>query len=218
MNFKIKYIIPGALILLSQSNIALTDEKSNFNGFNVSIGASNTNLESSNNVSNVDLSGNYISSTDYSFNQDNQIINLGLSYTHSISKNFNASYNFEFYPGKIDASFSGDGPATQTDEITNLIRSSLQIGYLINPELELGIKVGFAKADQKNIETTTKELSLDGKSLGIVAKKKIKDNLFLNLEYSQISFDKSPINNPGGLDDNEVDLELFNFSISYKFK
>lgn len=217
------------MILLSQSNIALTDEKSNFNGFNVSIGTSNTNLESSNNVSNVDLSGNYISSTDYNFNQDDQIINLGLSYTHSISENFNVSYIFEFYPGKIDANFSGDGPDTQTDEITNLIRSSLQIGYLINPELELGIKGGFAKADQKNfvttttdinrnIGTTTKKLNLDGKSLGIVAKKKIKDNLFLNLEYSQISFDKSPINDPGVLDDNEVDLELFNFSISYKFR
>jgi len=205
-------------MLLSQSNIALTDEMSNFNGFHVSIGASSANLASSNDVGSIDVSGNFISSNDYNFNQDNQIINLGLSYTHSISENFNASYNVEFYPDKIDASFSGDGPGTQTDEITNLLRSSLQIGYLVNPELELGIKAGLAKADQKNIETITKEISLDGKSLGIVVKKKIKDNLFLNLEYSQISFDKSPINNFGGLDNNEVDLELFNFSISYKLK
>ena len=192
MKYNVKYILPGALILLSQTNIALTAEKSNFDGF--------------------------VSSTDYNFEDDDQVLNLGVSYTQSVNTNFNISYNIDVLPGTINANYTGDG-GSQTDEISNLLRSSFQVGYLINSELQIGLKGGLAKADLKVIDaTSTTKRNIDGKSIGIVAKKKFKENLFLNLEYTQISFENTPINNLSGLENNEFDLELFTFSVSYKFK
>lgn len=218
MKYNVKYILPGALILLSQTNIALTAEKSNFDGFDISVGVSNTKLESRNNVGDIDLSGNFVSSTDYNFEDDDQVLNLGVSYTQSVNTNFNISYNIDVLPGTINANYTGDG-GSQTDEISNLLRSSFQLGYLINSELQIGLKGGLAKADLKVIDaTSTTKRNIDGKSIGIVAKKNFKENLFLNLEYTQISFENTPINNLSGLENNEFDLELFTFSVSYKFK
>ena len=247
MTYNIKYILPGALILLSQPNMALTTEKSNFDGFDISIGSSKVNLESSNNLSltasSLDISGNYIgcsapcgrsSSTVSgvnSFDNDKQISNIGVSYTHPINVDFNIGYSIEFSPSTINLS-SGVNSFTQTDEASNLLRSSLQLGYLVNPELQIGLKAGLAQIDsKKRYESSVKEEKINGKSIGITAKKKIKDNVFLNFEYSQISFDGSQINDTWGTFDAQynlstsytydvdydLDIELFAISLSYKF-
>lgn len=267
MAYNIKYILPGALILLSQPNMALTSEKSNFDGFDISIGSSKVNLESSNSLSltasSLDLSGNNFNcdpsgnnlirfgprslnlpispnncgrtstttSGVNSFDNDKQIFNIGVSYTHPINVDFNIGYSIEFSPSTINLS-SGVNSFTQTDEASNLLRSSLQLGYLVNPELQIGLKAGLAQIDsKKRYESSVKEEKINGKSIGITAKKKIKDNVFLNFEYSQISFDGSQINDTWSTwdaqnnfsttytydVDYDLDIELFAISLSYKF-
>jgi hypothetical protein len=246
--------------------MALTSEKSNFDGFDISIGSSKVNLESSNSlsltVSALDISGNYFNcdpsgnnlisfgarslnlptpqrcgetvtttSGVNSFDNDKQIFNIGVSYTHPINVDFNIGYSIEFSPSTINLS-SGVNSFTQTDEASNLLRSSLQLGYLVNPELQIGLKAGLAQIDsKKRYESSIKEEKINGKSIGITAKKKIKDNVFLNFEYSQISFDGSQINDTWstvvGQDsatatytydvDYDLDIELFAISLSYKF-
>ena len=215
--------MPGAIFLLSQSNIAFAEKKSNFDGFDIFVGASTAKLKSSNTLNtNIDLSGNYVSDSDYSYEEEEQIFNYGLSYTHSLNTNFNISYILDFSPNKITTKYVGVGK-NQIDEISKQKKISLQIGYLLNPDLQIGFKAGLAKADSKNSSDVTEEHNLNGKSLGVTVKKKLQDNLFLNFEYGQTSFDKNNLNIETGADssttrDNELDLKFFTIGISYKFK
>ena len=93
--------MPGAIFLLSQSNIAFAEKKSNFDGFDIFVGASTAKLKSSNTLNgNIDLSGNYVSDSDYSYEEEEQIFNYGLSYTHSLNTNFNitkCSNDYKFF-------------------------------------------------------------------------------------------------------------------------
>jgi opacity protein-like surface antigen len=219
--------LPGAIFLLSQSNIAFAEKKSNFDGFDIFVGASTAKLKSSNTLNDagaIDVSGNYISDSDYSYEEEEQIFNYGLSYTHSLNTNFNISYILDFSPNKITTKYVGVGK-NQIDEISKQKKISLQIGYLLNPDLQIGFKAGLAKADSKNSSDVTEEHNLNGKSLGVTVKKKLQDNLFLNFEYGQTSFDKNNLNiETGGFlfrsttRDNEFDLKFFTIGISYKFK
>lgn len=215
--------MPGAIFLLSQSNIAFAEKKSNFDGFDIFVGASTAKLKSSNTLNtNIDLSGNYVSDSDYSYEEEEQIFNYGLSYTHSLNTNFNISYILDFSPNKITTKYVGVGK-NQIDEISKQKKISLQIGYLLNPDLQIGFKAGLAKADSKNSSDVTEEHNLNGKSLGVTVKKKLQDNLFLNFEYGQTSFDKNNNLNIATGDfpisqNNEFDLKFFTVSISYKFK
>jgi len=222
--YKLKCILPGAIFLLSQSNIAFAEKKSNFDGFDIFVGASTAKLKSSNTLNgNIDLSGNYVSDSDYSYEEEEQIFNYGLSYTHSLNTNFNISYILDFSPNKITTKYVGAGGKNQIDEISKQKIISLQIGYLLNPDLQIGFKAGLVKADSKNSIDVTEEHSLSGKSLGVTVKKKLQDNLFLNFEYGQTSFDKNNNLNIATGDfpisrNNEFDLKLFTVGISYKFK
>lgn len=216
--------MPGAIFLLSQSNIAFAEKKSNFDGFDIFVGASTAKLKSLNTLNgNIDLSGNYVSDSDYSYEEEEQIFNYGLSYTHSLNTNFNISYILDFSPDKITTKYVGVGGKNQIDEISKQKKISLQVGYLLNPDLQIGFKAGLVKADSKNSIDVTEEHSLSGKSLGVTVKKKLQDNLFLNFEYGQTSFDKNNNLNIATGDfpisrNNEFDLKLFTVGISYKFK
>ena len=216
--------MPGAIFLLSQSNIAFAEKKSNFDGFDIFVGASTAKLKSLNTLNgNIDLSGNYVSDSDYSYEEEEQIFNYGLSYTHSLNTNFNISYILDFSPDKITTKYVGVGGKNQIDEISKQKKISLQVGYLLNPDLQIGFKAGLVKADSKNSIDVTEEHSLSGKSLGVTVKKKLQNNLFLNFEYGQTSFDKNNNLNIATGDlpisrNNEFDLKLFTVGISYKFK
>jgi opacity protein-like surface antigen len=229
-----KYFLPIGVIFISYANIALANEKSNFNGLYVSLGASKTKITSSNNNrADVDLSGNII--TEQDFKDNDEVYDYGLSYTHSLDTKFNISYILEFSPNKITNNYSGtQGAISKKDEIDNLKKLSIQLGYLATPELQIGFKAGLVKADAKytlnnftdlsgNTVSSSENHDLTGKSFGINAKKKLNENLFLNLDYSIVSFDKNDLNFNSRLlagdapNKSEHKIEFFTVGISYKF-
>ena len=183
----------GVISFISYTNIALANEKSNFNGLYVSLGASKTKITSSNNNrADVDLSGNIITGQD--FKDNDEVYDYGVSYTHSLNTKFNISYILEFSPNKITNNYSGtQGPISKKDEIDNLKKFNLQLGYLATPELQIGFKAGLVKADAKytlnnftdlsgNTVSSSENHDLTGKSFGINAKKKLNENLFLKID------------------------------------
>jgi len=232
-----KYFLPlGVISFVSYTNITLANEKSNFNGLYVSLGASKAKITSSNNNrADVDPSGNII--TEQDFKDNDQVYDYGVSYTHSLNTKFNISYILEFSPNKITNNYSGTpGPISKKDEIDNLKKFNLQLGYLATPELQIGFKAGLVKADAKytltnyNIDISGNDVSsssenhnLTGKSFGINAKKKLNENLFLNFDYSIVSFDKNDLNFNSRLfttdapNKSEHKIDFFTVGISYKF-
>lgn len=224
----------GVISFISYTNIALANEKSNFNGLYVSLGASKTKITSSNNNrADVDLSGNII--TEQDFKDNDEVYDYGLSYTHSLNAKLNISYILEFSPNKINNNYSGQGSLTGKDEIDNFKKFNLQLGYLATPELQVGFKAGLVKADAKytinnltdisgnTISSSSENHNLTGKSFGVNAKKRLNENLFLNLDYSKVSFDKNDLNFNNRLSStnapnkSEHKIEFFTIGISYKF-
>lgn len=224
----------GVISFISYTNIALANEKSNFNGLYVSLGASKTKITSSNNNrADVDLSGNII--TEQDFKDNDEVYDYGLSYTHSLNAKLNISYILEFSPNKINNNYSGQGSLTKKDEIDNFKKFNLQLGYLATPELQVGFKAGLVKADAKytinnltdisgnTISSSSENHNLTGKSFGVNAKKRLNENLFLNLDYSKVSFDKNDLNFNNRLSStnapnkSEHKIEFFTIGISYKF-
>ena len=219
---------------MSYTNISFANEKSNFNGLYVSLGASKTKITSSNNnrADAVDISGNFIPEQDFKNNVE--IYDYGVSYTHSLNTKLNISYILEFSPNKIDNNYS-EGSLTKKDEIDNFKKFNLQLGYLATPELQVGFKAGLVKADAKytinnltdisgnTILSSSENHNLTGKSFGVNAKKKINENLFLNLDYSKVSFDKNDLNFNDRLSSTNAPnksghkIEFFTIGISYKF-
>ena len=105
---------------------------------------------------------------------------------------------------------------------------------MATPELQIGFKAGLVKADAKytlnnftdlsgNTVSSSENHDLTGKSFGINAKKKLNENLFLNLDYSIVSFDKNDLNFNSRLlardapNKSEHKIEFFTVGISYKF-
>lgn len=224
----------GVISFISYTNIALANEKSNFNGLYVSLGASKTKITSSNNNrADVDLSGNII--TEQDFKDNDEVYDYGLSYTHSLNAKLNISYILEFSPNKINNNYSGQGSLTKKDEIDNFKKFNLQLGYLATPELQVGFKAGLVKADAKytinnltdisgnTISSSSENHNLTGKSFGVNAKKRLNENLFLNLDYSKVSFDKNDLNFNNRLSStnapnkSEHKIDFFTIGISYKF-
>lgn len=180
----------------------------------------------------MDLSGNFISERD--FKDNDEIYEYGVSYTHSLNTKLNISYILEFSPNKINNNYS-EGSLTKKDEIDNFKKFNVQLGYLVTPELQVGFKAGLVKADAKytlnnftdlsgnTISSSSENHNLSGKSFGVSAKKKLNENLFLNFDYSKVSFDKNDLNFNRRLssfnapNNSEHKLDFFTIGISYKF-
>jgi hypothetical protein len=177
------------------------------------------------------------SQTEQDFKDNDLVYDYGVSYTHSLNTKFNISYILEFSPNKITNNYSGtQGSISKKDEIDNLKKFNLQLGYLATPEWQIGFKAGLVKADAKytlnnyntdlsgnDVSSSSENHNLTGKSFGINAKKKLNENLFLNFDYSIVSFDKNDLNFNSRLfttdapNKREHKIDFFTVGISYKF-